>query len=97
MAPCEICTPHAGLQTLRHDPRLRIARPTSVTPSRLNHRATPDKPVTTLCRANPFFGRPCTASLCKMAFCNGDLAGSHPCGNWEPAGSTVAAARAKTL
>ena len=46
---------HAGLQTLCHNPRLQIIRPASVSPPRLDHLETPNKPITTICHTkSPF-------------------------------------------
>jgi hypothetical protein len=55
MPPCDIYNSHAGLQTLCHNPRLQIIRPASVSPPRLDHLETPNKPITTICHTkSPF-------------------------------------------
>jgi hypothetical protein len=56
MPACDIYNSHAGLQTLCHNPRLQIIRPASVSPPRLDHLATPNKPIWTYNNDRPNMG-----------------------------------------
>jgi hypothetical protein len=55
MPACDIYNSHAGLQTLCDIPRLQIIRPASVSPPRLDHLETPNKPITTICHTKSLF------------------------------------------